>query len=106
MLFSLYVPGYKRSFLESCDIGMFADGIALWCSGPDVNHIESTLTTTLTEVWNFANDYQLIFNVSKSYVSFFTTNKHLFSYQPPRRSFCLKTKKNWGFPGVPGDSLL
>ncbi|GFT37091.1 putative RNA-directed DNA polymerase from transposon X-element [Trichonephila clavipes] len=82
MLFSLYVAGIEKIIPGECDIGMFPDDIGLWCSSPDMNHIESTLTSTLTEVRNFANDHKLIFNVSKSCVSFFTTNKRLYSYQP------------------------
>ncbi|GFX70910.1 RNase H domain-containing protein [Trichonephila clavipes] len=51
MLFSLYVAGIEKIIPGECDIGMFPDDIALWCSSPDVSHVESTVSSTLTE-WN------------------------------------------------------
>ncbi|GFV24249.1 hypothetical protein TNCV_3445021 [Trichonephila clavipes] len=49
MLFSLYVTGIEKIIPGESDIGMFADDITLWCSSPGVNHVESTLSSTLTE---------------------------------------------------------
>ncbi|GFW34793.1 retrovirus-related Pol polyprotein from transposon 17.6 [Trichonephila clavipes] len=51
MLFSLYVAGIEKIIPGESDIGMFADDITLWCSSPGVNHVESTLSSTLTEFW-------------------------------------------------------
>ncbi|XP_054719197.1 uncharacterized protein LOC129228541 [Uloborus diversus] len=76
------MAGFESIIAPECDVGIFADDIVLWCSGPDVKNIESTLNATLTDVWKFANNHKLNFNVTKSYVGLFTTNKHLYSYHP------------------------
>lgn len=81
-LFSLFLAGLEGVISQECEVGMFADDIALWCSGSNIKHIETTLNSTLIDVGKFANNHKLTFNVTKSFVTLFTTNRHLYSYQP------------------------
>lgn len=71
ILFCLYLAGIEKIVSRSCEIGLFADDIALWRSGPDVSTIETDINFTLEDVWKFSKDHKLNFNPTKSIVSFF-----------------------------------
>ncbi|GBO06673.1 hypothetical protein AVEN_90420-1 [Araneus ventricosus] len=60
----------------------FADDIVLWKSGAQVEEIESDVNLALGDLREFADHHKLILNANKSYVSFFTTNKKLYNYEP------------------------
>ncbi|GFS78845.1 uncharacterized protein NPIL_325581 [Nephila pilipes] len=64
---------------------MFAGDIVLWSSGTAIPDLESKLNDSLTALSNFPADLRLHFNPSKSIATFFTTNKHLYNYQPKLR---------------------
>ncbi|GFS68044.1 putative RNA-directed DNA polymerase from transposon BS [Trichonephila clavipes] len=81
-LFSLYIAGIEKIISRRCEVGLFADDIVLWNSNSDVVHIETAINTTLSDIQIFAEQHKLIFNVSKSTSSFFTTNRRLYNYQP------------------------
>ncbi|GFX97441.1 probable RNA-directed DNA polymerase from transposon BS [Trichonephila clavipes] len=80
--FSLYIAGIEKIISRRCEVGLFADDIVLWNSNSDVVHIETAINTTLSDIQIFAEQHKLIFNVSKSTSSFFTTNRRLYNYQP------------------------
>ncbi|GFX75847.1 probable RNA-directed DNA polymerase from transposon BS [Trichonephila clavipes] len=82
LLFSLYIAGIEKIISRRCEVGLFADDIVLWNSNSDVVHIETAINTTLSDIQIFAQQHKLIFNVSKSTSSFFTTNRRLYNYQP------------------------
>ncbi|GFW55923.1 probable RNA-directed DNA polymerase from transposon BS [Trichonephila clavipes] len=82
LLFSLYIVGIEKIISRRCEVGLFADDIVLWNSNSDVVHIETAINTTLSDIQIFAEQHKLIFNVSKSTSSFFTTNRRLYNYQP------------------------
>ncbi|GFT85143.1 putative RNA-directed DNA polymerase from transposon BS [Trichonephila clavipes] len=82
LLFSLYIAGIEKIISRRCEVGLFADDIVLWNSDSDVVHIENAINTTLSDIQIFAEQHKLIFNVSKSTSSFFTTNRRLYNYQP------------------------
>ncbi|GFV26052.1 probable RNA-directed DNA polymerase from transposon BS [Trichonephila clavipes] len=82
LLFSLYIAGIEKIISRRCEVGLFADDIVLWNSNSDVVHIETAINTTLSDIQIFAEQHKLIFNVSKSTSSFFTTNRRLYNYQP------------------------
>ncbi|XP_071041949.1 uncharacterized protein [Parasteatoda tepidariorum] len=81
-LFSLFLAGIERVISKRCEVGLFADDIVLWCSDSEVSNIENHLNLTLMEIQEFAKCNKLTFNHSKSSVSFFTTNKRLYRFQP------------------------
>ncbi|GFS78259.1 probable RNA-directed DNA polymerase from transposon BS [Trichonephila clavipes] len=82
LLFSLYIAGIEKIISRRCEVGLFADDIVLWNSNSDVVHIETAINTTLSDIQIFAEQHKLIFNLSKSTSSFFTTNRRLYNYQP------------------------
>ncbi|GFV46393.1 probable RNA-directed DNA polymerase from transposon BS [Trichonephila clavipes] len=82
LLFSFYIAGIEKIISRRCEVGLFADDIVLWNSNSDVVHIETAINTTLSDIQIFAEQHKLIFNVSKSTSSFFTTNRRLYNYQP------------------------
>ncbi|GFX29842.1 probable RNA-directed DNA polymerase from transposon BS [Trichonephila clavipes] len=82
LLFSLYIAGIEKIISRTCEVGLIADDIVLWNSNSDVVHIETAINTTLSDIQIFAEQHKLIFNVSKSTSSFFTTNRRLYNYQP------------------------
>ncbi|GFU67776.1 probable RNA-directed DNA polymerase from transposon BS [Trichonephila clavipes] len=82
LLFSLYIAGIEKIISRRCEVGLFADDIVLWNSNSDVVHIETAINTTLSDIQIFAEQHKLIFNVSKSTSSFFTTNRRLYNCQP------------------------
>ncbi|GBO03634.1 hypothetical protein AVEN_263583-1 [Araneus ventricosus] len=66
----------------NCRIGLFADGIILWCSDSDIDRIESSLNNTSQRIQDFDTDHKLCFNPLKSVTGLFTTNRHLYRYSP------------------------
>ncbi|GFV41467.1 probable RNA-directed DNA polymerase from transposon BS [Trichonephila clavipes] len=82
VLFSLYITDIERVLAKHCEVGIFADDIIVWSSGSDVGENELKLNRAMEEAHSFAEMHKLIFNASKSLTTFFSTNKHLFNYQP------------------------
>ncbi|GFX73312.1 putative RNA-directed DNA polymerase from transposon BS [Trichonephila clavipes] len=48
----------------------------------DILSIEVNISQCLSRVNDFATNHKLSFNLTKSVTSFFTTNRHLYKYQP------------------------
>ncbi|GFS72494.1 putative RNA-directed DNA polymerase from transposon BS [Trichonephila clavipes] len=82
VLFSLYITGIEKVLAKHCEVGIFADDIIVWSSGSDVGENELKLNRAMEEAHSFAEMHKLIFNASKSLTTFFSTNRHLFNYQP------------------------
>ncbi|GBM70720.1 hypothetical protein AVEN_171459-1 [Araneus ventricosus] len=82
ILFAIYLTGIEELLTRRCEVGIFADDIVLWKSGAQVEEIESDVNLALGDLREFADHHKLILNVNKSYVSFFTTNKKLYNYEP------------------------
>ncbi|GFV76773.1 probable RNA-directed DNA polymerase from transposon BS [Trichonephila clavipes] len=82
VLFSLYITGIERVLAKHCEVGIFAYDIIVWSSGSDVGENELKLNRAIEETHSFAEMHKLIFNASKSLTTFFSTNRHLFNYQP------------------------
>ncbi|GIY16392.1 putative RNA-directed DNA polymerase from transposon BS [Caerostris extrusa] len=80
-LFSLYLTGIER-VVSPCQIGILADDIIVWDHNSDLTKLETTLNDTLEKIQHFADEHKLAFNTTKSISSLFTTNRHLFNYQP------------------------
>ncbi|GFV41287.1 putative RNA-directed DNA polymerase from transposon BS [Trichonephila clavipes] len=81
VLFSLYITGIEKVLAKHCEVGIFAD-IIVWSSGSDVGENELKLNRDMEEAYSFAEMHKLIFNASKFLTTFFSTNRHLFNYQP------------------------
>ncbi|GFU55602.1 putative RNA-directed DNA polymerase from transposon BS [Nephila pilipes] len=95
-LFSMYVAGIDKVPSSGIKIGMFADDIVLWSSGIAIPDLESKLNDSLTALSKFAAGLKLHFNPSKTIAICFSTNKHLYNYQPklrPIRILLLKSRK-------------
>ncbi|GFS99065.1 putative RNA-directed DNA polymerase from transposon BS [Trichonephila clavipes] len=82
VLLSLYITGIEKVLAEHCEVGIFADDIIVWSSGSDVGENELNFNRAMEEAHSFAEMHKLIFNASKSLTTFFSTNRHLFNYQP------------------------
>ncbi|GFU48592.1 probable RNA-directed DNA polymerase from transposon BS [Trichonephila clavipes] len=82
VLFSLYITGIEKVLAKHCEVGIFADDIIFWSSGSDVGENELKLNRAMEEAHFFAEMHKLIFNASKSLTTVFSTNRHLFNYQP------------------------
>ncbi|GFV78720.1 probable RNA-directed DNA polymerase from transposon BS [Trichonephila clavipes] len=82
VLFSLYITGIEKVLAKHCEDGIFVDDIIVWSSGSDVGENELKLNRAMEEAHSFAEMHKLIFNASKSLTTFFSTNRHLFNYQP------------------------
>lgn len=81
-LFSLYLAGLEKVISPGTSIGMFADDIALWSSGTNIAQLEASINDSLKALSVFAAEFKLCFNPAKSIATFFTTDKHLYNYQP------------------------
>ncbi|GFU83919.1 putative RNA-directed DNA polymerase from transposon BS [Trichonephila clavipes] len=81
-LFSMFLAGVEKLITENSSIGLFADDIVLWHSSHDILSIEANLSQCISRVNDFASNHKLSFNLTKSVTSFFTTNRHLYKYQP------------------------
>ncbi|GFY62044.1 putative RNA-directed DNA polymerase from transposon BS [Trichonephila inaurata madagascariensis] len=77
-LFSLFISGVEKHVNPS-QIGLFADDVILWCSDVNISKMESQLNRSLINIQEFANNRKITFNASKSTVSLFTTNRHLYN---------------------------
>ncbi|GBO41133.1 hypothetical protein AVEN_270768-1 [Araneus ventricosus] len=82
IFFAIYLTGIEELLTRRCEVGIFADDIVLWKSGAQVEEIESDVNLVLGDLREFADHHKLILNANKSYVSFFTTNKKLYNYEP------------------------
>ncbi|GIY92049.1 RNase H domain-containing protein [Caerostris extrusa] len=60
---------------------IFADDIIVWDHNSDLTK-QNTLNDTLEKIQHFADEHKLSFNTTKSLICHFTTNRHLFNYQP------------------------
>ncbi|GFU56453.1 RNase H domain-containing protein [Trichonephila clavipes] len=54
----------------------------LFCSDANISKMESQLNRSLVKIQEFADNHKITFNASKSTVSLFTTNRHLYNYSP------------------------
>ncbi|GFV05799.1 putative RNA-directed DNA polymerase from transposon BS [Trichonephila clavipes] len=81
-LFSMFLAGVEKLITENSSIGLFADDIVLWHSSNDIPSIEANLSQCLSRVNDYATNHKLSFILTKSMTSFFTTNRHLYKYQP------------------------
>ncbi|GFV90940.1 probable RNA-directed DNA polymerase from transposon BS [Trichonephila clavipes] len=81
-LFSLYLAGIEKIPSVEMRVGLFADDIVIWCSGRDLVEMERNLNNALSSFSDYALEFKLCFNPTKSITTFFTTNKRLYSYQP------------------------
>ncbi|GFX97357.1 probable RNA-directed DNA polymerase from transposon X-element [Trichonephila clavipes] len=82
MVFSMFLAGVEKLITENSSIGLFTDDIVLWHSSHDIPSIEANISQFLSRVNDFATNHKLSFNLTKSVTSFFTTNRHLYKYQP------------------------
>ncbi|GFX35694.1 putative RNA-directed DNA polymerase from transposon BS [Trichonephila clavipes] len=80
-LFSLYISGVEK-YVNPSQIGLFVDDVVLWCSDANISKMESQLIRPLVNIQEFADNHKIIFNASKSIVSLFTINRHLYNYSP------------------------
>ncbi|GFT71671.1 putative RNA-directed DNA polymerase from transposon BS [Trichonephila clavipes] len=78
----MFLAGVEKLITENSSIGLFADDIVLWHSSHDIPSIEANLSQCISRVNDFASNHKLSFNLTKSVTSFFTTNRHLYKYQP------------------------
>ncbi|GFX01495.1 putative RNA-directed DNA polymerase from transposon BS [Trichonephila clavipes] len=81
-LFSLYLAGIEKIPSVEMRVGLFADDIVIWCSERDLVEMERNLNNALSSFSDYALEFKLCFNPTKSIATFFTTNKRLYSYQP------------------------
>ncbi|GFT60441.1 putative RNA-directed DNA polymerase from transposon BS [Trichonephila clavipes] len=81
-LFSLYLPDTENVIKRKCEVSAFADDIVLWKSDSDLTKLERDINLVLEDIQNFALDPKLTFNHTKSVVSFFTTNRKVYDFQP------------------------
>ncbi|GFT63919.1 putative RNA-directed DNA polymerase from transposon BS [Trichonephila clavipes] len=78
-LFSLIISGVEK-YVNPSQIGLFADDVVLRCSDVNISKMESELNRSLVNIQEFAVNHKITFNASKSTVSLFTTNRHLYNY--------------------------
>ncbi|GBO11427.1 hypothetical protein AVEN_29703-1 [Araneus ventricosus] len=76
------MAGIEKVVSPGTHIGLFADDLALWSSVNIIVEIESRLNSSLEALSKFAEELKISFNPVKSISIFFTTNKHLYNYQP------------------------
>ncbi|GFW73091.1 probable RNA-directed DNA polymerase from transposon X-element [Trichonephila clavipes] len=95
-LFSLYLAGIEKIPSVEMRVGLFADDIVVWCSGRDLVEMERNLNNALSSFSDYALEFKLCFNPTKSIATFFTTNKRL------KRLSILKfiAGKDWGADAV------
>ncbi|GFV39639.1 hypothetical protein TNCV_913271 [Trichonephila clavipes] len=72
--------------LNPSQIVLFADDVVLCCSDANISKMESLLNMSLVNIQEFADNHKTTFNASKSTVSLFTTNRHLYNYCPDKAS--------------------
>ncbi|GFX51126.1 putative RNA-directed DNA polymerase from transposon BS [Trichonephila clavipes] len=80
-LSSLFISGVKK-YINPSQIRLFAGDVVLWCSDSNVTKMESQLNRSLVNIQEFADNHKIAFNASKSTVSLFSTNRHLYNCTP------------------------
>ncbi|GFY28868.1 putative RNA-directed DNA polymerase from transposon BS [Trichonephila clavipes] len=69
-LFSLYLSGIESVIKRKCEVGAFAEDIALWKSDSDLMKLERDINLVLEDIQNFTLDHKLTFNSTKSMEDF------------------------------------
>ncbi|GFT07090.1 probable RNA-directed DNA polymerase from transposon BS [Trichonephila clavipes] len=102
-LFSLFIFEVEK-YVNPSQIGLFADDVVLWCSDANFSKMESQLNRSLVNIQEFADNHKITFNASKSTVSLFTTNRHLYNYSP--EIFLMSERLNYSkYPAYLGFTL-
>ncbi|GFW77818.1 putative RNA-directed DNA polymerase from transposon BS [Trichonephila clavipes] len=81
-LFSLYLSGIESVIKRKCEVGAFVDDIVLWKYDSDLTKLERDINLVLEDIRDFSLDPKLAFNHTNSVVTFFTTNRKLYNFQP------------------------
>ncbi|GFS58982.1 putative RNA-directed DNA polymerase from transposon BS [Trichonephila clavipes] len=71
-----------EKYVNPSQTGLFADDVVLWCSDANISKMESQLNRYFVNIQEFADNHKITLNASKSTVSLFTTNRHLYNYSP------------------------
>ncbi|GFV27016.1 probable RNA-directed DNA polymerase from transposon BS [Trichonephila clavipes] len=82
-LFSLYLAGIEKTPSFEMRVGLFADDIVIWCSGRDLVEMERNLNNALSSFLDYALEFKVCFNPTKSIATFFTTNKNCTAINQP-----------------------
>ncbi|GFX42907.1 RNA-directed DNA polymerase from mobile element jockey [Trichonephila clavipes] len=102
-LISLFISGVEK-YVNPSQIGLFADDVVLWCSDANISKMESQLNRSLVNIQEFADNHKITFNASKSTVSLFTTNRHLYNYSS--KLFLMSERLNYSkYPTYLGFTL-
>ncbi|GFY11169.1 probable RNA-directed DNA polymerase from transposon BS [Trichonephila clavipes] len=67
--------GIEKTPSVEMRVGLFADDIVIWCSWRDLVEMERNLNNALSSFSDYALEFKLCFNPTKSIATFFTTNK-------------------------------
>ncbi|GFT75746.1 putative RNA-directed DNA polymerase from transposon BS [Trichonephila clavipes] len=103
ILFSLFISGVEK-YVNPSQIGLLADDVVLWCIDANISKMESQLNRSLVNIQEFADNHKITSNASKSTVSLFTTNKHLYNYSP--ENFLMSERLNYSkYPTYLGFTL-
>ncbi|GFU13015.1 putative RNA-directed DNA polymerase from transposon BS [Trichonephila clavipes] len=97
---------WRYKLLSKCFVvfGIKADDVVLWCSDANISKMEPQLNRSLVNIQEFADNHKITFNGSKSTVSLFTTNRHLYNYSP--EIFLIRERLNYSkYPTYLGFSL-
>ncbi|GFX01389.1 uncharacterized protein TNCV_4736301 [Trichonephila clavipes] len=93
-----------EKYVNPSQIGLFADDVFLWCSDANISKMESQLNRSLVNIQKFADNHKITVNASKSTVSLFTTNRHLYNYSP--EIFLMRERLNYSkYPTYLGFTL-
>ncbi|GFX89927.1 RNA-directed DNA polymerase from mobile element jockey [Trichonephila clavipes] len=80
-LFSLFIFGVE-TYVNPFQTGLFVDDVVLWCSDANISKMESQVNKSLVNIQEFADNHKITLYASKSTVSHFTSNRHLYNYFP------------------------
>ena len=78
--FALFLAEMLALLNVACWFGVFKEDILQWDSHKYINKLESNFNLVLSKIHDFAAKNKLTYNVSKSAIIFFSTDKYLYKY--------------------------
>lgn len=90
---------FDRDAIDKTTISIYADDIAIWCSGRNLNHLQSKMQQALNHIMEWCNKWDMRISAPKSAVMVFT-NKHTNNIQLTINGQVLQQYSEYKFLGV------
>ena len=72
VLFSIYLNDLSKALPGTLSIAKYADDVALWITGPNILHLQTTMNAALASLAGWLHSWRMSLNVAKCQATLFT----------------------------------